>query len=50
MFADVKAQSTYNDPALLLWCTAALNVWEKILDPGQKIKHYTKVKQDLKEP
>ena len=49
MFANVKAQSTYNKHTLLLCRTAALNAWEKILDPGQKIEHYTKVKQDLKE-
>ena len=50
MLADMMAQSTYNEHALLLCRTAALNAWEKILDPGQKIEHYTKVKQDLKEP
>ena len=49
MFANVKAHSTYKEHALLLCRTAALNAWEKILDPGQKIEHYTKVKQDLKE-
>ena len=39
----------YNEHMLLLCHTAALNDWEKILDLGQKIEPYTKVKQGLKE-
>ena len=48
-YANLQRQYVYDDHTLALYCTAALNAWDRIRKIGKKIESFTKGIQCPKE-
>ena len=48
-YANVQRQSVCDDHTLALYCTTALNAWDRIGEIGKKIESFTKDIQGPKE-
>ncbi|XP_016827320.1 uncharacterized protein LOC103161659 isoform X1 [Cricetulus griseus] len=50
IYADPQVQAEYDDHMLSLCGKAALNAWDKVREPGERLEIYTKIEQGQTEP
>ncbi|ERE73838.1 Retroviral nucleocapsid protein Gag containing protein [Cricetulus griseus] len=50
IYADQQIQAEYDNHMLSLCRKAALNAWDKVREPGERLETYTKIEQGQTEP